>query len=48
MESDFFQIKLREKGDKLWSRTALGDVNGGVTVLLSVKGHVYSPGSGPN
>jgi len=34
MELDFFQIKLREKGDKQWSRIALADVHGGVTVLL--------------
>jgi hypothetical protein len=34
MELDFFQIKLREKGDKQWSRIALTDVHGGVTVLL--------------
>jgi len=34
MELDFFQIKLREKGDKQWSRIALTDVHGGVTALL--------------
>ena len=34
MELDFFQIKLREKEDKQWSRIALTDVHGGVTVLL--------------
>jgi hypothetical protein len=35
MELDFFQIKLREKEDKQWSRIALTDVHGGVTVLLN-------------
>jgi hypothetical protein len=34
MELDFFQIKLREKGDKQWSRMALAGVHEGVTVLL--------------
>ena len=35
MELDFFQIKLREKEDEQWSRIALTDVHGGVTVLLN-------------
>jgi hypothetical protein len=34
MELDFFQIKLREKGDKEWSRIALADAHEGVTALL--------------
>jgi hypothetical protein len=34
MELDFFQIKLREKEDEQWSRIALTDVHGGVTVLF--------------
>jgi hypothetical protein len=33
-ELDFFQIKLREKGDKQWSRIALADVHERITVLL--------------
>jgi len=34
MELNFFQIKLREKGDEQWMRIALAVVRGGVTVLL--------------
>jgi len=34
MELDFFQIKLREKGNKQWSRIVLAVVHERITVLL--------------
>jgi len=34
MELDFFEIKLREKGDKQWGRIVLAGVHERITVLL--------------